>query len=497
MVQIMYRRGTFLVRMPAPDAAWLARLEDFSRLTYCNPFVSERRKIEARLLGTPRKGVWVVGQDSSSTELLGKLAQQTLAQLTADRSRIPASQIEDLALYVLYERHRDSLEALILGRPVKLRAMHETLAAELGAYDVRLDAAEVLGRFFQICRAFQGIYNSIVGGTPAAAGLRANIWESIFTHDPRRFWKTLQHQTADFPTLIAGPSGSGKELVARAIAAGRFIPFNARRGEFEDRLEEIMLSLNVAALSPTLIESELFGHRRGAFTGALEDRSGWLEACGERGVVFLDEIGELDTLIQVKLLRVLQEKTFQRIGETKTRLFRGKIIAATNRDLAQEMQAGHFRRDLYYRLCADIIHTPSLTELLCGDREELGRLIQFIAAKLLPAEQQQTQLVEQTLKEIGRNVGWSYEWTGNFRELEQCTRNVLIRGNYQPLKFANSASSLAEEIAGLQLTADELLDRYCQQAYEQLGSYRRAADRLKIDRRTLRARIHTNSQSDD
>ena len=104
-----------------------------------------------------------------------------------------------------------------------------------------------------------------------------------------------------------------------------------------------------------MIESELFGHRRGAFTGAVEDRSGWLETCGPHGAVFLDEIGELDAAIQVKLLRVLQSRTFQRIGETKPRRFEGKVIAATNRDLDEEIGAGRFRSDLYYRLCADVV----------------------------------------------------------------------------------------------------------------------------------------------
>jgi transcriptional regulator with PAS, ATPase and Fis domain len=296
---------------------------------------------------------------------------------------------------------------------------------------------------------------------------------------------------------------------------GRFIPYTVRRGEFEFRFDELLHPLNLAALSPTLIESELFGHRRGAFTGALEDRIGWLEACQDRGVIFLDEIGELEGSLQVKLLRVLQEKTFQRIGETKPRLFRGKIIAATNRDLAEEMQAGRFRRDLYYRLCADIIQTPSLAELIGADRDELRGLIAFIAAKLLPSDHpplaasrinnpplpifpdQRTQLVDQTLNEIKLHVGWDYAWPGNFRELEQCTRNVLIRGRYVPLKFHTASPALPDQITNLNLTADELLTAYCQHAYEKLGSYRRAAARLKLDRRTLRARVHGNRKDED
>ncbi len=113
-----------------------------------------------------------------------------------------------------------------------------------------------------------------------------------------------------------------------------------------------------------MIESELFGHCKGAFTGAVADRQGWLEVCGEPGTVFLDEIGELEHSIQVKLLRVLQTQQFSRVGETKSRSFEGKFIAATNRELELEIQGGRFREDLYYRLCADQIQTPTLREQL-------------------------------------------------------------------------------------------------------------------------------------
>src|SRR5439155_20966969 len=136
-----------------------------------------------------------------------------------------------------------------------------------------------------------------------------------------------------------------------------------------------LYALNPSALSPTLIESERCGHRRSAFTGAVQDRAGWLEVCRPLGTVFLDEIGELDPALQVKLLRVLQTRTFQRIGDTRDRRFNGKIIAATNRDLAAEMAVGRFRKDLYYRLCSDIIVTPSLEEQLRADAGQRQGLV--------------------------------------------------------------------------------------------------------------------------
>src|SRR5437879_1939822 len=179
----------------------------------------------------------------------------------------------------------------------------------------------------------------------------------------RRYRRGLYDRMGDVTTLVVGPSGTGKELIARAIALSRFIPFDARTSRFTEDFA-LFHPLNLSALAPTLIESELFGHHRGAFTGALQDRIGWLEKCGPCGTVFLDEIGDVDAGIQVKLLRVLQSRTFERLGETTPRQFRGKIIAATNRDLAAEIQAGRFRAAFYYRLCADIVATPPLAEQL-------------------------------------------------------------------------------------------------------------------------------------
>ena len=141
--------------------------------------------------------------------------------------------------------------------------------------------------------------------------------------------------------------------------------------------------MNLSALSPTLIESDLFGHAKGAFTGATADRAGWLEQCKPLGTVFLDEIGELDPAIQVKLLRVVQTRSFTRLGRNASSgSSTGKIIAATNRDLADEMHAGRFREDLYYRLCSDLITTTPLREQLADAPEDLHTLVLFAAERI-------------------------------------------------------------------------------------------------------------------
>src|SRR5262249_14365870 len=243
-------------------------------------------------------------------------------------------------------------------------------------------------------------------------------------------------------------------------------------------------------LSPTLIESELFGHRRGAFTGALEDRAGWLEVCERFGTVFLDEVGDVDPAIQVKLLRVLQTRTFQRLGDTKSRTFHGKIIAATNRDLAHEIQAGRFREDFYYRLCSDIIATPPLAEQLRESPSELRYLVLFLAARIVGQEEAQA-LADEVTAWIAAHLGPAYPWPGNVRELEQCVRNVLIRGEYRPpARPAPSArGELTAQLMAGGLTAEELLCRYCTLVYAETGSFQETARRLGLDRRTVRNKV--------
>jgi transcriptional regulator with PAS, ATPase and Fis domain len=271
----------------------------------------------------------------------------------------------------------------------------------------------------------------------------------------------------------------------------RYIPFDPQTERFTADFAGSFHPLNLSALSPTLIESELFGHCRGAFTGAVSDRAGWLEVCEQLGTVFLDEIGELDAGIAVKLLRVLQTRTFQRLGETEDRQFAGKIIAATNRDLANEMRAGRFRRDLYYRLCSDIITTPSLREQLADSPEEMQYLIHFVCERI--AGDEADSLANEVEAWIEEHLGPDYDWPGNFRELEQCIRNVMIRGRYDAPQMADeTVDPRAAMVAAVQtgkLTADELLSQYCTLVYAQTGSYEQAAQRLKIDRRTVKAKL--------
>jgi transcriptional regulator with AAA-type ATPase domain len=504
------------MRFLEPDEA--AVLAAIAALAEGNPFLPERVESERIALrdGFVDAGaVWHAEAELSGLHPnLDKLRAlvEGLAPVLRDRlakgaraTRDELVHYEGLIRHLLYMRY----EAVWL-ELIRKAAVGETTTARVGEYadfardvahfcdvpglrlSVRSETPHLFAWGFQIRRAFHHTFRQIFGGSMAAARLRAAVWQSIFTHDVQRYRRALYDRMGDVPTLVTGASGTGKELVARAIGLSRYVPFDERSQAFQRDFATSFCAVNLSALSPTLIESELFGHRRGAFTGAVEDRAGWLESCGPHGTVFLDEIGDLDAGVQVKLLRVLQTRRFQRIGETTERRFEGKIIAATHRDLDAEMAAGRFRPDFYYRLAADRINTPTLALQLAGSREELGNLLRVLALRIAGPDEGEA-LARETLGWIEANLPPDYAWPGNVRELEQCVRSVLVHGEYVPPRGsaagAAAASDLPAALAEGRLSAEALLRRYCTQVYARTGSYEETARRLGLDRRTVKAKL--------
>ena len=366
-------------------------------------------------------------------------------------------------------------------------------------FESALEPAHVFACFRQIQRAFHHIYDNIIGNSMPAARLRASIWQSIFTHDMRRYRRVLYRRMGDFPTLITGPSGTGKELIARAIAGARYVPFDPERMEFADAPGESFLPINIAALSPTLIESELFGHRRGSFTGAIGDRKGWLEACPPSGSVFLDELGEMDLAIQVKLLRVIETRRFSAVGDTVARDFHGKLIAATNRNLPTEIRAGRFREDLYYRLCADLIQTPSLADQIRDSPRVLRELVHYMTLRTVgdEAERCLPEIEEWIAKQLPARlrVAWKLSRTGAVRAkydypaLVPAIGTGCGGGGGDGGDGGDKNDEFFARFRAGQLSADELLARYAARVYQLTGSYEEAARKMGLDRRTVKAKV--------
>jgi two-component system, NtrC family, response regulator AtoC len=291
----------------------------------------------------------------------------------------------------------------------------------------------------------------------------------------------LVQQVAPTPVtvLLQGESGTGKELVARAIH--QLSPRNRRP----------LVTVHCAALSPTLLESELFGHEKGAFTGANERRVGRFEQA-QGGTLFLDEIGEIDASTQIKLLRFLGERTFERVGSNKTLTADARVIAATNKNLEDLVKAGTFREDLYYRLCVVEIRLPALRERK-GDIPLLAQIFLREFSKAMGKD-----VKDFTAEALETLI--NYSWPGNVRELRSALERavVLCRGDRitvrdlpAALRSGGADAAPQKMLAQDNLTVEEAEKQLIIRALKETGGNRTAAAvKLGMSRRTMHRKLH-------
>ena len=271
--------------------------------------------------------------------------------------------------------------------------------------------------------------------------------------------------------LITGESGVGKELVAQAIV------------NYSDRRDKPFVKVHCAALTPSLLESELFGHVKGAFTGAIADKKGRFEMA-DGGTIFLDEIGEIDANTQIKLLRVLQEHEFEKVGGEKTIKTDVRVIAATNRNLEDEIKAGRFREDLYYRLNVVRLEVPPL-------RERKEDIYLLITEFLNQFNQENGKQIEGFSNEA-RNKIVNYDWPGNIRELRNCVesavvmcRGKVIEASDLPLNIQQASSDSSVEIPIGSTMEDAEKAMILATIAHCNGNRTKAAEILGIGRKTL------------
>ncbi|MGB0370394.1 MAG: sigma 54-interacting transcriptional regulator [Opitutales bacterium] len=491
-------------------------LKSIASLIYCNPFSSTRKEIEEDILKTAYlspSGDHEGKFDNVSTiqGILKTQLYETLKHIESSRSPLPQPDFElyeQGVWFYVFHKYANDFDQYI--RKAHLRGNGRTRAPflirlwdDLDRFlqpigvpqQATLHNEHLIAVFFQVRRAFYHIHQSIFGNSEQTRALRARTWESIFTHNFYRYQTRLYERMGDIITLITGPSGTGKELIARAIGLSRFIPYDPTTALFEEDFLVSFFPLNLSALSETLIESELFGHRKGAFTGAQTEKKGYFESCGVHGTVFLDEIGETNTSIQVKLLRVLQTRQFQRLGGTDTLQFEGKVITATNRNLEEEIKKGNFREDFFFRICSDQLETSGLREILQEKPDELPNLVSFIAKRLLGEGSISEQLTDEAVDWIRKEVPPSYPWPGNFRELEQCVRNIMVHGEYKikkELVFKNAIQDgpnlpdYVEDFLKGNLSYESLLHHYFKISVNREGGFAQSARAIGVDQRTVK-----------
>jgi transcriptional regulator with GAF, ATPase, and Fis domain len=378
----------------------------------------------------------------------------------------------------------DVVCALIIWTPTRRRWSEAVVAR------VRL-ITEILGVALQRCRheaALRASLETIERLNARLAADNSYLQEEIKTyHDfdeivgegpALRLALTRLGQVAPMnaSVLLLGETGTGKELFARALH------------DRSRRRTRALVRVNCAALPPTLVESELFGHEKGAFTGAVSMRQGRFEVA-DGGTIFLDEIGDLTPDIQAKLLRVLQEGEFERVGSSRTKRVDVRVIAATHRDLEADVAEGRFRADLYYRLSVFPIHLPALRER----REDIPSLVWFF--------------IHRHQRDLGRRIArvpqvvlhalQQHAWPGNVRELENVVERAMIQSTGETLQldetFTKPRRQTADEIAPAGGTLDEIQRAHIESVLLECGwrinGSRNAAERLGMHPNTLRFRM--------
>jgi len=301
-------------------------------------------------------------------------------------------------------------------------------------------------------------FNEIIGDSPVLTDALDRVREVAST---------------DATVLLLGETGTGKELFARAVH------------DRSPRRHRTLVRVNCAALPPSLIESELFGHERGAFTGAVSMRQGRFELA-DKGTIFLDEIGDLPPELQAKLLRVLQEGEFERVGSSHIRKVDVRIIAATHRSLTALTEAGQFRADLFYRLSVYPIHLPALRER----PEDIPRLVWFFVHRRQRALHRQIKRIPQAVMDTLQ----AYSWPGNVRELENVIERAMIRSTGDTLVLDNSFGPVTRSSARAHADSlDTVVRRHIEDVLRRCGwrisGKGNAADHLNLHPNTLRFRM--------
>lgn len=486
-------------------------LNQIAGIAFTNPFASQRVDIEAQLPGLPStdKQARFDAVLSAVLEIINHFEQSGKYDLR-EHNQADQKLIEQVLLVDVFHRFRDAFLAFI----TKQDATHDSLPVPFGAEVIEYlerhgcheqQADFLLALCYQVRRAFAFIDNNLVGRSPSMQELRRLMWNNVFGQNI--FWYPLIYQKMeDFSTLILGETGAGKGAVAEAIGRSCFIPYDRQKGRFVESFRQKFIALNLSAFPEGLIESELFGHRKGAFTGALAEHKGLLSRGSPYGALFLDEIGDLSLYLQTKLLQVLQNREFAPVGSHQHVPLQGRILAATHKPIEELIEQGLFRQDFYYRLCTNEIRVPSLRKRLSEDPRELDDLVEVTLTRIVgTCHPEMLAFVHGVLRD---SLGEGYPWPGNVRELEQAVRRILLMGTYEgaptlaPSQSQGWKDLIIQGIEEASYEAKALLADYCCMLYERVGTFEEVSRQTGLDRRTVKKYIQnrlgpTTSEKED
>ena len=464
---------------------------------YSNPFSEERAKVLSKLPSdsgkhSVKEEQYLLSKEPFLAERLQRLHLKGMRKVHdfREEDRPLMERAFQLKVYLHFLEDLNNLirEQLKPG-PTHIKiAFAEELIGQLKSYGFSEDRClRYFASFYQLRRAHYFISEALVGDSPSMKKLRLALWNNVFTFDIGNYDRFLLNRMEDFSTLLLGETGTGKGSAAVAIGRSGFIPFDRKKGQFTPHFNDTFVAVNLSQFPETLIESELFGHRKGSFTGALDNHEGWFERCSPHGALFLDEIGDLNVPMQIKLLKVLQERTFSPVGSRSIKRFEGRVIAATNQPVQRLLEQGRFREDFFYRLSSDVIVVPTLRQRISELPSELEQLVDLLIRRLTGVRSLElNQLVMRALK---ADLPVGYAWPGNVRELEQAVRRILLTRHYTG-NIRNAQpdweKEFLEKIRSGMLPANQLVIQYCTLLYERYGTYEEVARRAQLDRRTVK-----------
>ena len=479
-----------------------------------NPFSEARQKTDLKIAGLFDDVSRPVVLDATISEVkkrIARLIQEGRADIRAYRE--PDKTIMTATfLFDFFHSYCDVFDQHILQQvkayraenwePLPISFSGQALSDLAGKGFSRKEALHFFSLSFQLRRAFFFIDQGLVGRSPCMIQLRESLWNNVFTSDLQFYNQYLWNRMEDFSTLILGETGAGKGTAANAIGRSGYIPFDEKKKRFSESFTKSFVALNISQFPENLIESELFGHKKGSFTGAVEEHKGVFSQCCPHGSIFLDEIGEVSVPIQIKLLKVLEERQFSPVGSRDTIRFKGRIITATNRSYGDLKNPSILRKDFFYRLCSDIIAVPPLRQRLQEDPAELGDLLENRVTRIV--NDAPKSLVTMLKNTIVNQLGARYPWPGNVRELEQYVRRILLSRDGNIIREAETLRPPAETVdfsrnsggAGIseiaarmsegRVTAQDVLKAYCFYLHETLGNFGEVARRTRLDRRTVK-----------
>lgn len=464
---------------------------------FANPFGDERAVVDSQLTGKP-----LSSDREKQVRLLIGVVEERLRQVCSGLEKpVNLFRGEDRKLILygilfhIFHKYCVDFDQHITDQirhgdePYRVN-FADTILKEMTSQGIdHKESVRFFSLFFQMRRAFYFI-DRIIGKSSSMKKLRHDLWNNIFTHDIGIYERHLWNRMEDFSTMLLGPTGTGKGLAASAIGRSGYIPFNKRKSCFDESFTRVFISINLSQFPEQLIESELFGHRKGSFTGAIDRHEGIFSLCSPSGAIFLDEIGEVPIPVQIKLLQVLQDRVFTPVGSHRKKRFYGRVIAATNRSIEALREKGGFRDDFYYRLCTDIIDVPPLSHRIRENPQELDDLLAHTLRRIIGKSS--PELVLNTLDIIRKQLPPDYAWPGNVRELEQCARRILLKQQYEgdrTVPRTDGEEPFQAYLIKEGLTAHELLSRYCRILHNNLGTYEAVSKQAGLDRRTVKKYI--------